>query len=253
MKNKRVLVTGGAGSIGQELVRQLAPNNKVFILDLNETGAFDLTEELKQDGHWVHCRVGDVRNKETVADVFSDFKPQVVFHASAYKHVTPMEWYPEEAVATNILGTLNVIQASKRLECLEKFIYISTDKVVNATTIMGATKKVGEIMAKNAGYNSVRFGNVLGSRGSLIPLWQNQVDRGKPMTITDKRMERYFMTIEQACNLVVEASKMPQDGRIIILDMGQPVNILDLATAIIGKKAIQLKEIGIRPGETLTE
>jgi FlaA1/EpsC-like NDP-sugar epimerase len=253
IKGKRVLVTGGAGSIGSELVRQLAKKNKVFILDTNETGTFDLHEELTQDGHWVAYRVGDVRNKETVQDVFSDFKPQYVFHAAAYKHVTPMEVYPEEAVSTNILGTLNVLKSARNLECVEKFVYISTDKVIHSNSVMGATKRVGEIMVKNAGFIAVRFGNVLGSRGSVIPLWQNQIDRGKPITVTDKRMKRYFMTIPQACELVIKASEEGKGGQTFILDMGEQVNIYELAKQIIGDKGIPIKIIGMRPGETLDE
>lgn len=258
IKNKRCLVTGGAGSIGSELVRQLAENNKVFILDQNETGTFDLYEELDQDGKWVAYRVGDIRSIETVRDVFSDFKPQYVFHAAAYKHVTPMEVYPEEAVNTNIIGTLNVLRASKNLECVEKFVYVSTDKVIHSNSVMGATKKVGEIMTRNSGkgYMAVRFGNVLGSRGSVIPLWQNQIDRGKPLTITDPRMKRYFMTIPDACELVIKAAEIGEGGEILILDMGEQVKILDLAKEILkkaGKDETNIREIGIRPGETLDE
>lgn len=253
IKNKRILVTGGAGSIGSELVRQLAVNNKIFILDNNETSAFDLAEELKQDGLWVEARVGDVRDKETVRDLFEDFKPQYIFHAAAYKHVTPMETYPLEAIQTNIHGTYNVMHEAKRWECLEKFVFISTDKVVNGHSVMGATKKVGEIMVRNQGkgFMAVRFGNVLGSRGSVIPLWQNQVNRGKPITITDKRMKRYMMSIPEAVNLVIEASQLGKGGECFILDMGEQVNILELAQKILGKTKIKM--IGIRPGETLEE
>lgn len=253
IKAKRILVTGGAGSIGSELVRQLAPGNQVFILDFNETEAFDLAEELKQDGHWVEARVGDVRDRETVRDLFTDFKPQYVFHAAAYKHVTPMETYPLEAINTNILGTYNIISEAKKWECLEKFVFISTDKVVNGHSIMGATKKVGEIMVRNQGlgFIAVRFGNVLGSRGSVIPLWQNQINRGKPITITDKRMKRYMMSIPEAVELVLEAAEKGKGGECFILDMGAQVNILELAEKILGKTKIKI--IGIRPGETLEE
>lgn len=254
IKNKRILVTGGAGSIGSELVRQLAPGNKVFILDQNETGTFDLREELKQDGHWVHSRTGDIRDKEVVRDVFEDFKPEYVFHAGALKHVTPNQEYPEEAIKTNALGTWNIIAESKRWECLEKFVYISTDKVVNAHSIMGATKLLGEIMVRNQGkgFIAVRFGNVMGSRGSVIPLWQNQMNRGKPLTVTDKRMTRYMMTIPEAVNLVIKAGEMGKGGECFILNMGEQVNILDLAEKILDKKG-KIKMIGIRPGETLDE
>lgn len=254
IKNKRILVTGGAGSIGSELVRQLAQHNKIFILDQNESNTFDLREELVQDGHWVHSRNGDIRDKEVVRDVFEDFKPQYVFHAAALKHVTPSLEYPEEAIKTNALGTWNIIAESKRWECLEKFVYISTDKVVNAHSIMGATKLLGEIMVRNQGkgFIAVRFGNVMGSRGSLLPLWQNQMNKGKDLTVTDKRMTRFMMTIPDAVNLVIEAANLGRGGECYILNMGEQVNILDLAEKILNKKG-KIKMIGIRPGETLDE
>ena len=255
IKNKRIIVTGGGGSIGSELVRQLAPNNKIFILDNNETATFDLTEELKLKGYWVNCRVGDIRNKETVHDVFSDFKPQIVFHAAAYKHVTPMEEYPEEAVMNNIVGTLNVLNSAMTWECLEKFVFISTDKVISSNSIMGATKRVGEIIVKNRGGIVVRFGNVLGSRGSVIPIWQKQIENNEPLTVTDKNMTRFFMTIPDAVNLVIKAAELGKGGEIFIMKMGQQVNILDLAHKIIKEsgKNVGVKMIGIRPGETMEE
>jgi len=255
IKNKRILVTGGGGSIGSELVRQLSPKNKIFILDQNETATFDLREELQQKGFWVHSRTGDIRDKDTVEDIFSDFKPQIIFHAAALKHVTPNEEYPREAIITNILGTLNLIETAKRWECTEKFVFISTDKAINSNSIMGATKKVGEIMTRNSGkgFVVVRFGNVLGSRGSVIPLWQAQIDRGENLTVTHKDMTRFFMTIPQACELVIEAAQQGNGGEVFILDMGKPINILELAQSIIGDRKIGIKTIGIRPGETLTE
>lgn len=254
VKNKRILITGGAGSIGSELVRQLASNNKIFILDINETETFDLREELVQDGHWVHSRTGDIRNPDTVRDIFEDFKPQYVFHAGALKHVVPCEEYPLEAIQTNIIGTYNVMAEAKRWECLEKFVFISTDKVIHGNSIMGATKRVGEIMVRNQGkgFIAVRFGNVMGSRGSVIPLWQNQLNRGKPITITDSRMKRYMMTIPEAVELVIEASEKGKGGEIFILDMGEQINILDLAKKVLGKEQ-EIKMIGIRKGETLDE
>lgn len=254
LENKRILVTGAAGSIGSELVRQLSVSNKVFLLDINETGVFDLINEEKDKGNWVHGRVGDVKNPKTLEDVFSDFKPQVVFHAGAYKHVTPMEWYPREAVETNILGTLNVIEYAKKYE-VGKFIFISTDKAVQSTSIMGATKRVGEIITRNQGkgYIVVRFGNVLGSRGSVIPIWQKQVERGRPLTVTHKEMTRYMMTIEDAVNLVIQASEMGTGGEIFCLDMGEKVNVLELAKKIIKGTDLGVEVIGLRPGEQLTE
>ena len=254
IQDKRILVTGGAGSIGSELVRQLAPGNKIFILDLNETGAFDLREELDHEGHWVHSRTGDVRNRETLEDVFSDFKPQIVFHAAALKHVTPNEEYPREAVETNILGTLNIIEYAKKYE-VEKFVFISTDKAVQSSSIMGATKRVSEIIVRNQGprFVVVRFGNVLGSRGSVIPLWQKQIDEGKAVTVTDPQMTRYMMTIEEAVKLVIKAANYGGNGGIFCLDMGKKVNVLELAKEIIKGTKSEIKIIGLRPGEQLTE
>lgn len=254
-KNKRILITGGAGSIGSELVRQLALNNKIFILDIDETRGFDLAEELKEKGFWVEFRIGNVRDINIVRDVFSDFKPEIVFHAAALKHVSVNEKYPLEAINTNIIGTYNVLSEVDRWECCKKFVFISTDKVINANSIMGATKRIGEIMTKNKGHIAVRFGNVMGSRGSVIPIWQRQINEDRDVTITDSRMERFMMTIPDAVELVIEGSKMPSDGRIVILDMGTPVNVLELAKKIIlaSGKDIGLKEIGIRAGETLTE
>src|SRR3990167_4351702 len=222
----RICVTGGGGSIGSELVRQLAPKHKIFILDCNETSTFDLTEELRLKGYSVNCRVGDVRDYETVNDVFSDFKPEIVFHAAALKHVTPNEIYPIEAIRTNILGTYNVLHCAKRYK-VKKLTNISTDKVIHANSIMGITKKVAEVMTKNSGYVSVRFGNILGSRGSVIPIWQQQVDKGESLTVTHPDMERYFMTIPNACELVIKALKIGKAGQILILDMGKPIKILD--------------------------
>ncbi len=257
IKNKRILVTGGAGSIGSELVRQLCVKNKVFILDINENKTFLLRNELNQQGCWVHSRTGDVKDKDVVSDVFEDFKPQIVFHCAALKHVAPNEEYPIEAINTNIIGTYNVMAEAKRWECLEKFVFISTDKVVNAKCIMGITKLCAEGLVRRAGkqFVSVRFANVLGSDGSVIPIWQNQVDRGKPMTITHPEMTRYFMTIPSACELVIEAAERGKDGEVYILDMGTPINIKDLATAIVERSGrdIKLKDIGIRQGETLDE
>lgn len=257
IKNKRILVTGGAGSIGAELVRQLSPRNKIFILDSNETGAFDLREELKQKGYWVHSRTGDIREPETLFDVFSDFKPQMVFHAAALKHVTPNEEYPEEAIKTNILGTWNLVKEARKWECLEKFVFISTDKAVNAKSIMGITKLCAESLVRLQGrrFVAVRFGNVMASRGSVLEIWQRQFDRGEPLTVTDLRMERYLMTMSQACALVIEAALKGKGGEVFVLDMGKRVNVKELAEKIIeyGGEDKELVDIGIRKGETLKE
>ena len=253
MQNKRILITGMGGSIGSELARQLSPHNKIFGLDQNETALFDLREELSQDGHWVHSRTGDIRNKETIRDVFSDFKPEYVFHCAALKHVSPNEEYPQEAIETNILGTQNLIAEANQWECLEKFVFISTDKVVNAHCIMGITKLCAEGLVQRAGkkFVSVRFGNVLSSRGSVLEIWQRQFAQGKPLTITDKRMTRFMMSIPDACSLILEAAVEGKDGETWILDMGKPKNIMDLKEELYPDYPVTV--IGMRPGEMLDE
>lgn len=255
MVNKRILVTGGAGSIGSELVRQLAVNNKVFILDISEN-AYGLSQELSRKGYWVHARIGDIRDQQTVADLYEDFKPQYIFHAAAYKEVSPMEMYPREAINTNIIGTENLIREAKRWECLEKFVFISTDKAVNSHSIMGQSKKFCETIMQNQGkgFVCVRFGNVLGSRGSLIPIWQKQIDNNEPLTVTDPNMERYFMTIPDAVKLVIKAADHGKGGEVYCLDMGKKVNILKVAQKVIDElKTGEVVISGIRPGETMTE
>ncbi len=249
MKGKRILITGAAGSIGSELCRQLVKNNKVYGLDNNESGLADIMRELG-----FPARVGDIRDEATLRDVFDDFRPHIVYHAAALKHVDMVEYAPIEAIKTNILGTYNVLQLSKIYE-VEKFVFISTDKVVNAQSIMGNTKKTGEVMTVNQGYVAVRFANVLGSRGSVIPLWERQINQGGPVTVTDDRMERYMMTIEEAVALVIEAGNASPGGETWVMDMGEPIRILDLAKEIVrlsGRK-IKIQQTGLRPGETLGE
>lgn len=249
----RVLITGMGGSIGSELARQLAPHHKIFGIDINETANYQIREELRRKGYWVHSRTGDIRNRATLADVFEDFKPQIVYHAAALKNVTPSEEYPEEAIATNIIGTQNVIAEAKRWECLEKFVFISTDKVVNAHCIMGITKKCAEGLVTRSGdrFVAVRFGNVLGSSGSVLEIWERQHKANQPLTITDPKMTRYTMTIPQAVSLVIEAGNQGKDGQIWIMDMGEPVNILDLKQKYYPDDEIEI--IGIRPGEAMFE
>lgn len=244
-KGKKILITGICGSIGSELAKQLHAENTLYGLDLNENGINDLFVD-----YGIVGRVGDIRNYATVNDVFSDFNPDIVYHAAARKHVQQMETTPLEAIETNVLGTWNLLHCAKRYET-KNFITISTDKVVNAKSVMGQTKKLAETMTTNQGYLAVRFGNVLGSNGSVIPIWQRQMDSAKPLTVTDEKMERYLMTIEEAVNLVIEAGNKGQPGEIWILDMPKKVNILELAKQIAGSHPIEI--IGKRPGETLEE
>lgn len=253
MENKIILITGGAGSIGSELARQLAPKNRVVIWDIDETRMFDLVEELKHEGCNIDGHVVDVRNRQAILDGNPDFTPNYIFHCAARKHVSPMEQTPLEAVSVNIQGTYNIIQLALDTEAL--MVNVSTDKVVNANCIMGATKKVAEIMVRNAGQISVRFGNVMGSRGSVIPIWQRQLDTNKALTVTDAKMRRYMMTIPEACSLIIKAAEVGDPSQVYILDMGEPVNILDLAEQILQKsgKNLGIKMIGMRPGETLDE
>jgi FlaA1/EpsC-like NDP-sugar epimerase len=247
----RTLITG-TGSIGSELARQLAPDHKLFLIDIDETKTYQLREQLRAKGHWVHSRTGDIRNKETLSDVFEDFKPQIVFHTAALKNVTPSEEYPQEAIDTNIQGTANLIAEAKRWECLEKFVFISTDKVVNAKCIMGITKKCAEGLITRAGkqFVAVRFGNVLASSGSVLEIWARQFKNGEPITITDPGMYRYMMTIPDACELVIKAQE-GSDGEIYILDMGFPVNIMAFKEEHYPDYPV--KFIGKRPGETMEE
>ncbi len=251
MKNKRILITGAAGSVGSELVRQLYKQNKIYGVDINESDLFLLSQDTG-----IPIRVADIREKDTVRDIFSDYKPQIVFHAAAYKHVAPMEYVPLEAIKTNILGLYNVLYYSKIYQA-EKFVFISTDKAINSTSIMGATKRVGEIMVKNQGkgYVVVRFGNVLGSRGSVIPIWQNQIEEKRPLTITDEKMERYFMTMAEAVKLVLKGAEIGEGGEIIVFEMGKRINILELAQKIIkeSEQDIPIKIIGRKAGEQLKE
>ncbi len=248
IKNRRILIAGGAGSIGQELARELSVNgNKIFILDNDESSTFYICNELSK--YWVRPRVGDIRDKATIKDLFEDFKPQIVINAAALKHVPLSHLYPRDYFETNIMGNLNLIEEAKRWECLEKYIFISTDKVVSANSIMGITKRCAELTTVNMGkrFIAVRFCNVQGSRGSLFTIWERQKERGEPITVTDKRMKRYIMSIKDACELVIRASN--EDTGIVVLDAGEPRKIMDLAM----QYSNDIKIIGIRKGEVLEE
>lgn len=268
LEDKVVMVTGGGGSIGSELCRQIATCHprRLIILDIYENNAYDIQQELKrQYGTRLDLRVEicSIRDKKRIYQIFEQYHPDVVFHAAAHKHVPLMEDCPDEAIKNNIFGTYHVVRAAEKYG-VKKFVMISTDKAVNPTNLMGATKRFCEMILQSRRGSStefcaVRFGNVLGSNGSVIPLFKRQIANGGPVTITDKRIIRYFMTIPEAAMLVLEAGAMAKQSQIFVLDMGQPVKILTLAENLIRLsglepyKDIEIKEIGLRPGEKLYE
>lgn len=267
-KDKVVLVTGGGGSIGSELCRQIAKTGpkKLIILDIYENNAYDIQQELiRAYGRDLTLRVeiASVRDCGRLDVIFEHYKPDIVFHAAAHKHVPLMEHSGGEAIKNNVFGTLNVAAAAEKYG-VSKFILISTDKAVNPTNIMGASKRLCEMIVQsrngsNTSFSAVRFGNVLGSNGSVIPLFKKQIADGGPVTITDKRIIRYFMTIPEAAQLVMTAGAMAKSGELFVLDMGKPVKILDLAENMIRLSGlrpysdIDIKEVGLRPGEKLYE
>lgn len=258
IKGVKILVTGAAGSIGSEIVRQLVKDNDLYIMDNNETGFFNMLEEYELRGYKIFGAVGDVRQWEAWQNVNSWGNPSFIFHCAALKHVTPSAWSPEEYISTNIKGTLNAIRFAQKHH--SRLVNISTDKVVNPNSIMAATKKVAEIMVRDANHVSVRFGNVMGSRGSVLEIWQRQIDRHEPLTITDDGAERYMMTIPEAVELVITAGETGKNGDVMILDMGTRVNILKFAMDILKKSGKKepfgdddIRVIGLRPGETLIE
>ncbi len=267
IQGKTVLITGGAGSIGSELCRQVLKYGckKLIIFDINENGLFVLNEELKKiysPTRYV-LAVGSVRDEQRIGFVFKKYRPQLVFHAAAHKHVPMMEINTCEAIKNNIMGTKNVIDACKKYQAL-KFILISTDKAVNPTSVMGATKRVCELLVQaesntNTEMAAVRFGNVLGSNGSVVPTFKRQIQNGGPVTVTDPEMRRYFMTIVEAVSLVLNAAAQAHGGEIFVLDMGKPVKIYDLACDLIRlsgfepERDIKIEFCGLRPGEKLYE
>ena len=266
---KVVLVTGGGGSIGSELCRQIASSNPktLIIFDIYENNAYDIQQELirKYPNLDLHTIIGSVRDYDRLEKVFREFKPDAVYHAAAHKHVPLMEVSPNEAIKNNVLGTLNACKLSDIYK-VKKFILISTDKAVNPTNIMGASKRICEMImqkydkiSKNTDYAAVRFGNVLGSNGSVIPLFLKQIEAGGPVTVTHKDITRFFMTIPEAVSLVLQAGCYAKNGEIFVLDMGKPVRIYDLACKLIRYKGyepnkdIPIKITGLRPGEKLYE
>ncbi len=242
INNKTVLITGAAGSIGSELSRQVAKfkPSQLLLLDQDETGVFNISMEFKNkfSGSNIKFLIANIQDKIKIDGIFSQFKPQIVFHAAAYKHVDLMEKHPEEAVKNNIFGTKKLAEAAMANN-VEKFVFISTDKAINPTSIMGATKRIGEKICQamnqknGTKFVSVRFGNVLGSRGSVVPIFKEQIKKGGPVEVTHPEMKRFFMVTSEACLLVMQAAEMGHGGEVFVLDMGEPIKILDLAKEMI--------------------
>jgi len=270
IKDKTVLVTGGGGSIGSELCVQIAELKpmKLVIIDIYENNVYSLEQKLRREYNGnldLIIEIASVRDDDKLEIIMQKYKPQVIFHAAAHKHVPLMESNPEEAVKNNVVGTLNLVRLAQKYNA-ERFVLISTDKAVNPTNVMGATKRVCEKIILSASsekgqtiFSAVRFGNVLGSNGSVIPLFKEQLELGGPLTVTHPEVTRYFMTIPEAVSLVITAGELAKGGDIFVLDMGTPVKIKDLAENLIklsGKvpyRDIDIKYIGLRPGEKLYE
>ncbi|MEP5254121.1 MAG: nucleoside-diphosphate sugar epimerase/dehydratase [Winogradskyella arenosi] len=265
--NKVILITGAAGSIGSEICRKISLYNysTLILIDNAESALYDIQQEFKLQGlKNIKAIVADVRNRNRIDQIFLEYRPNVIFHAAAYKHVPLMESTPFEAVSVNIGGTKNVADIAVKHK-VEKFVLISTDKAVNPTNVMGATKRIAELYVsclKDKGetrFITTRFGNVLGSNGSVIPLFKKQIEKGGPLTVTHKDITRYFMTIPEACQLVLEAAAMGDGGEIFVFDMGTPIKIFNLATNMITLSGlrypedIDIKITGLRPGEKIYE
>lgn len=265
-KDKIVLITGGGGSIGSELCRQLAKMNpkKIIILDIYENGAYDVQQELKiAYGNKLDLQIEicSITHRKALEKVFEKYHPQIIINAAAHKHVPLMEHNCVEAIYNNVFGTQNLVELCEEYGA-ERFMMVSTDKAVNPTNVMGATKRMCEMIVQSASthgkvkYSATRFGNVLGSAGSVIPLFKRQIANGGPVTVTDKRIIRYFMTIPEASQLVLQSGAIANNGELFVLDMGQPVKIMDLAENMIrlsGVQGIEIVETGLRPGEKLYE
>lgn len=268
LHGKVIMVTGAAGSIGSEICRQVLhyKPQRLILLDQAESPLYDIQFELRNNEPYRSMNIpmdfiiGNVKDNIKMREVFSKYKPNIVYHAAAYKHVPLMEEFPYEAVFVNVLGTKNIADLAMEFN-VEKFVMISTDKAVNPTNVMGATKRIAEIYTQsrksdNTTFVTTRFGNVLGSNGSVIPLFKKQLANGGPLTVTDRNIIRYFMTIPEACSLVLEAGVMGEKEDIFVFDMGEPVKIYDLAKKMIklsGKDGIEIEITGLRPGEKLYE
>lgn len=269
LEGKIVMVTGGGGSIGSELCRQIARfrPRRLVVVDIYENTTFELSNEIRRRYPKLELDIviGSVRDKHRLKEIFERYKPHVIFHAAAHKHVPLMESNPKEAIINNVVGTKNIVDLAEQYAA-ERFVLISTDKAVNPTNVMGATKRIAEMIvqdksvhAKNTSFAAVRFGNVLGSNGSVIPIFRKQIEQGGPVTVTHEEITRYFMTIPEAVQLVIQAGAMARGGEIFILDMGQPVRIKELAENVIRLSGyvpyvdIDIVITGLRPGEKLYE
>jgi len=280
LEGRRVMVTGGGGSIGGELARQICRfgPRSVILLDHSENGLFHINLEL--EGRWpgveLELVVADIRDRDKMDKIFGKYRPEVVFHAAAHKHVPMMEFHPDEAVMNNIIGTKNVVELAEKYGA-ERVVMISTDKAINPTSVMGASKRVAEMLVKDIGsrkaeveegmtesknktkFVAVRFGNVLESNGSVVPMFKQQIAEGGPVTVTDREVKRYFMTLPEASQLVIQAGALGKGGEVFVLDMGEPVKVLDMAKQMIRLSGLELGEdieikiIGLRPGEKLFE
>jgi FlaA1/EpsC-like NDP-sugar epimerase len=268
LEDKRVIVTGGGGSIGGELARQICRfgPRSLILLDHSENGLFHINLEL--EGKWsgveMELVVADIRDRDKMDKIFKKYLPEVVFHAAAHKHVPMMEYHPDEAVMNNIIGTKNVAELAERYGA-ERVVMISTDKAINPTSVMGASKRVAEMVVKDLGsrnktkFVAVRFGNVLESNGSVVPMFKQQIAEGGPVTVTDKEVKRYFMTLPEASQLVIQAGALGRGGEVFVLDMGEPMKVLDMAEELIRLSGfevgedIEIKIVGLRPGEKLFE
>ena len=268
LEGKRVMVTGGGGSIGGELARQICrfKPRSLILLDHGENGLFHINLEL--EGKWpgveIELVVVDIRDRDKMDKIFKKYRPEVVFHAAAHKHVPMMEFHPDEAVMNNIIGTKNVVELANEYGA-ERVVMISTDKAINPTSVMGASKRVAEMVVKDLGsrnktkFVAVRFGNVLESNGSVVPMFKQQIAEGGPVTVTDREVKRYFMTLPEASQLVIQAGALGRGGEVFVLDMGEPIKVLDLAKELIRLSGfvpdedIEIKIVGLRPGEKLFE
>jgi len=268
IKGKRIMVTGGAGSIGEEISVQVCKYSpgRLMILDHNENGLFYVEKKIRKDYSDLKLEImmADIRNREKMENIFESFRPEVVFHAAAHKHVPMMEYHPDEAVSNNITGTKFLVELADKWG-VNNFVMISTDKAINPTSVMGASKQIAEMIVKmyagksKTNFVSVRFGNVLESNGSVIPTFKKQIAEGGPITVTDKEIKRYFMTVSEASQLVIQAGGLGIKEAVFVLDMGEPVKIIDLAcnlirlSGLIPGEDIKIEYIGLRPGEKLFE